>query len=99
MAGYNPRARERSHEMTRSRIVPAMAGWRREMQHCERRGAQARKRASIIEVAHERNDAVAAQFADVVRSTRESHEVSAMAKAFCDAQGDIAASYEQDSMH
>ena len=99
MAGYNPRARERGDEMTRSRIVPAFAGRRREMQHCERRRAQARKRSSIVEVAYQRNDAVSAKLPDVVRSARESHEADAMPKALCHAQRDIAASYEQDSMH
>ena len=42
---YNPRARQRRQQMARARVVAAVGGRRREMQHRERRGAQAVERA------------------------------------------------------
>jgi hypothetical protein len=85
--------------MPRSRIVTAIGGWRREMQHREWRGTQPAERAPIVEIPHQWNDAIRPQLADVVAVAREPDKSHAMTQTLRDAQCDIPATDEQYPLH
>jgi hypothetical protein len=99
MPRYNSRARQRNKKMTRSRVVPAFARRRREMQYRERGCLQPCKRSVLIEIADERNDAVRAKPCDVSAITDQAHQMNAVSKPIRNTQRDIAAAYEQNALH
>jgi len=90
---------KRSKQPARARIVLAFGGWRREMQHRERRRPQPAERTAIVEIADERNDAMRAELAHVVTIAGKADQACAIAQAVGNAQRDIAASHDQYARH
>ena len=68
------------------------------MQHRERSHAKTRKRAAIVEVADERDDAVQAELAHVVAIASQADKSDAMPQKIRDSQGDIAATHQQQPL-
>jgi hypothetical protein len=68
------------------------------MQHRERSNAKAGKRAAIVEVADERDDAVEAELAYVVAIARQADQPDPMPQEIRDPQGDITATHQQQSL-
>ena len=69
------------------------------MQHGEATEVEPRERATIVEIALQRNDAVASEPAHIVAMTREADEAHAVPQQVGDPQGDIAATHEQQPLH
>ncbi len=99
MAGYNSRARKRNKKMTRTRVVSAFARRRREMQDREGRHSQPGKRATVVEIADERNHAMCLKLRDIIPVANQAHEMNAMPEPIRNAQRDVAAAYEQYTLH
>ena len=60
---------------------------------------ESRERTAIVEVAFERNDAVASKPAHVVAVAREADEPHAIVQQVGDAQRHVAATHEQQPLH
>ena len=96
---YNSRLRQRGDQPLRARIVAPARRRRREVQDRERRGAQPVQTVERIEVADDRNDAVAAQLRNVLRTARQAVEPHPTAQKIGGAQRDVAATDQQDPDH
>jgi CDP-4-dehydro-6-deoxyglucose reductase len=85
--------------MPGARVAPAFAGRRREVQDAPGRDAQARERAQVVEVAHDRRAAVGAELRDVVGAAHEADEPRAAGEKSRRAHRDVAAADDEQADH
>jgi len=90
---YNPRFCQRGDQPCGARIIAAVAGRRRKVQHREGRQTQPAETAQLIEVARDRRDAVISQLRNVLRPARETIQPHVGAQKIGGSNSDVAATY------